>query len=169
MLVVALIKPSQTLAQTRKATCTSSAAGGKPKRSTPACVLSRHKRKSKHHDTSKHHAKHGLTRLPKGIGSPPVEAFCEDGSAPVRAHDGSFSCEDGSEPLCEDGATPVRSKDGTRLLCPVFTEEEASAAEAECEEAESATCEASSVTGQEPCEASANGSTGALCEGEDES
>jgi hypothetical protein len=169
MLAAALIKPSQSLAQTRKATCPSSAARGKAKSSTSACAKSRHKRR--HHDTSRHNAKHAVSKLPKGISSTVVEAYCEDGSAPVRARDGSFSCEDGSEPLCEDGATPAHSKNGTRLVCPVFSEEEASASEVECEEGESAACvsEASSAAGEETCEASASDSTGALCEDEAES
>jgi hypothetical protein len=169
MLAAALIRPSQTLAQTRKATCPTTASRGKAKSNTAACDKSRHKRKGKRHDAGKHPAKHATAKLPNGVSPATVEAFCEDGSAPVRAHDGSFSCEDGSEPLCEDGATPVRSKNGTRLVCHIFSEEEASAAEVECEEAESSTCEADSGTGEEPCEVSASDSTGAVCEGEDES
>lgn len=48
-------------------------------------------------------------------GSP--EAVCEDGSAPVRAGDGSFSCDDESLPVCEDGSVPVPSSSGSTLVC----------------------------------------------------
>ena len=44
------------------------------------------------------------------------EATCEDGSAPVRAGDGSFSCGDESEPTCEDGSEPTPTSDLT-LRC----------------------------------------------------
>jgi hypothetical protein len=48
-------------------------------------------------------------------GSP--EAVCEDASAPVRASDGSFSCDDESLPVCEDGSVPVPSSSGSTLIC----------------------------------------------------
>jgi len=50
-------------------------------------------------------------------GSGSTEATCEDGSAPVRASDGSFFCDDESQPVCEDGSTPVVSSSGLTLVC----------------------------------------------------
>lgn len=59
-------------------------------------------------------------------------AVCEDESAPVRAGDGSYSCDDGSEPLCQDGAMPTFSNNGSTLICKPLTpaEEAAEGAEA---------------------------------------
>jgi hypothetical protein len=45
------------------------------------------------------------------------EAECEDGSAPERAGDGSFACEDESRPSCPDGSRPALSDDGSMLVC----------------------------------------------------
>ncbi len=44
-------------------------------------------------------------------------ALCEDGSAPPLAGNGSFSCDDESEPACENGSRPVTSSDGSHLVC----------------------------------------------------
>jgi hypothetical protein len=43
-------------------------------------------------------------------------AICEDESAPLQVGDGSYSCEDGSEPECEDGSSPTLSSAST-LVC----------------------------------------------------
>jgi hypothetical protein len=43
-----------------------------------------------------------------------VAALCEDGAAPVLSANGSFSCQDGSEPVCEGGATFI---DGSPPVC----------------------------------------------------
>ena len=53
----------------------------------------------------------------KGVSQ--VAAICEDGSVPIRAHDGSFSCDDGSEPGCENGSEPILSGDRSALVCEV--------------------------------------------------
>jgi hypothetical protein len=58
-------------------------------------------------------------------------AVCEDESAPVRAGDGSYSCDDGSEPVCQDGAIPTFSKNGSTLICKPLTAAEEAAAGAE--------------------------------------
>lgn len=50
-------------------------------------------------------------------GSEWSEAECEDGSAPERAGDGSFACEDESQPACPDGSHPTPSDDGSMLVC----------------------------------------------------
>ena len=42
-----------------------------------------------------------------------LPATCEDGSAPVRAGDGSFSCDDESDPDCSNGSIPALSSDGS--------------------------------------------------------
>jgi hypothetical protein len=46
------------------------------------------------------------------------EAACEDGSTPTAMSDGSFACEDGSQPTCEDGSQPV-STEGS-LACIAY-------------------------------------------------
>jgi hypothetical protein len=60
-----------------------------------------------------------LCPVPPASGSEWSEAECEDGSAPERAGDGSFACEDGSQPACTDGSTPRLSDDGSMLVCLV--------------------------------------------------
>jgi hypothetical protein len=45
------------------------------------------------------------------------EPSCEDGTAPVRARDGSLSCDDGSEPICEDGLPPALSGSPSTPVC----------------------------------------------------
>jgi hypothetical protein len=52
----------------------------------------------------------------------PTPAICEDESAPMRLGDGSFSCEDESEPECEDGSAPLPSGDGSALICNLVPE-----------------------------------------------
>jgi hypothetical protein len=43
-------------------------------------------------------------------------AICEDESTPLLLGDGSYPCEDGSEPECEDGSSPTLSSAST-LVC----------------------------------------------------
>ncbi|MFI4989486.1 MAG: hypothetical protein ACHQHO_01040 [Solirubrobacterales bacterium] len=65
-------------------------------------------------------AKHGVKLVcpaPPAAGSDWSEAECEDGSAPERAGDGSFACEDESQPACPDGSHPTLSDDGAMLVC----------------------------------------------------
>ena len=45
------------------------------------------------------------------------EAVCEDGSRPLSVGEGSFSCDDGSEPACEDGTQPTLSSNRARPVC----------------------------------------------------
>jgi hypothetical protein len=162
-LVIALIGPAETLAQTHKSACSGSAAHAKkPKSATHPCPS--HKSKGKGHGTStkakhtkKHHKSGGLL-----LGIP---ASCEDGNAPTLS-EGSFHCSDGSEPQCVDGATPTASRNGKMLLCPAVAGSETSSGEAECEE-EELECVASSGSDEDACEATASGSV--ACEGEAES
>jgi hypothetical protein len=163
-LVAALIGPAETLAQTHKSACSSSAAPAKRSKGTSHPCPS-HKSKGKGHGSStkakhtkKRHKKGPLLRIP---------ASCEDGNAPVPS-EGSFHCSDGSEPQCVDGATPAVSRNGKMLLCPAVAtaEGEAGSSEAECEE-EELECVASSGSDEEACEAAASGSI--ACEGEAES
>jgi hypothetical protein len=58
-------------------------------------------------------------------------ALCEDETAPLRAGNGSYSCDDGSEPLCQDGAIPTVSRSGSTLICKPLTAAEEAAAGAE--------------------------------------
>jgi hypothetical protein len=151
--VVALLGPAQTLAQTRKAACPTSATHGK-KKPAVRCTRPAYKHKAQTRRTHKRRVKPntkttGKTSPPAS--APAAPALCEDGNTPVRAADGSFSCADGSEPECEGGATPTAAHSGHRLLCPVSAESESSASEAECEQ-EGSGCAAGA--GEEVCETS---------------
>ncbi len=82
----------------------------------------------------------------------------------MRAADGAFSCEEGSEPECEDGATPTLSSTGASLVCMSSPDPQAGYGEAECTqegEAEGACSAAPSCAAQ--------ASEGSGCEGEDAS
>jgi hypothetical protein len=54
---------------------------------------------------------------PIRAGEPSGPPICEDESVPARAGDGSYACDDGSEPECEDGSSPTLSSDGSALIC----------------------------------------------------
>jgi len=160
VLVAALLGPAQTLAQTRKLSCSHA----KSKHGARACVQTSRKGKARH--SSKHRRKHTPTTTP-GAAAPAVEpASCEDGSAPVKEANGSFSCADGSEPECEDGASPTLAHNDKSLLCPVIAEPESESGEAECEEGLSALCstEALPNSKEEACEVSSSTSSSFICE-----
>lgn len=61
-------------------------------------------------------------------------AVCEDGSAPIRAGDGSFSCVDESQPVCEDGSVPTPSSSGTTLVCGAEPSDDSGVTEVTCED-----------------------------------
>ncbi len=164
VIAMALFGAAQTLAQTHKAACSTSAHA--KKHSAHACTQPSHKVKAH----TKRHTKHAPKKTAKK--NPPasqaaVAAQCEDGSAPVRASDGSFSCDDGSEPECESGATPAPSRNGKSLLCPVPAESEAASSEAECEEEGLGCTTTGSDPGEQACTASAADSSSFTCEAED--
>jgi hypothetical protein len=75
-----------------------------------------------------------LVCVVKASGSGQSEALCEDGSAPIRAGDGSFSCDDESMPVCEDGSTPTPSSSGSTLVCGPESSDDSGATEVGCEE-----------------------------------
>jgi hypothetical protein len=164
-LAIALVGPSETFAQTHRATCTSSHA--KARHATHNCPQSSHKAKTR--PAVKHRAKrsHRKTKTKRSAHGSKARSFvpavCEDGNTPVLEAEGSFSCEDGSEPLCEDGATPTRSTNGKSLVCTVASESEATGGDAECEEepeaGEGSACGIETEAGEQACEAS-------LCEAE---
>ena len=167
-LVAALLGPAQTLAQTRRAvSCPSSTAHAKTRRGAHACERSSHKGKA---HRRKHRSKHALAKAPhQGVPVSLPAAYCEDGSPPARASNGSFSCSDGSEPECEDEAEPTRSANGRSLVCAILEgegEEEAESGESECEEAGSSFCAQAPAPGsdEDSCEASAGESSSFLCE-----
>jgi hypothetical protein len=169
-LVVILLGPAQTLAQTRKSCSTSGES--KTKHPAHACSQSSRRGKKKHH-SSKHHTKRVAAKKTSKASAPAAAlvepARCEGGQTPVRTANGTFSCSDGSEPECEDGATPIASRKGTRLVCPVSTEAEAEAesgsSAVECEE-EGLAC--STVTGEQACETSGGDSSSFSCEADSE-
>jgi hypothetical protein len=160
VLVAALLGPSQTLAQTHKLACSHARA----KRRTHACTQFSDKGKTRHANRRRG-GKHSLAQAPSETIPALAAASCEDGSAPIRESNGSFSCADGSEPECEDGATPARSGNGKSLLCPVIGESE-SESEAECEESLAATCAQGTLPGssEHACEASSSASSSFICE-----
>lgn len=177
VLVAALLAPSQTLAQTHRPTCSTSAAQSKTKGTVHACAQSSHKGKGRSHahHATKRHAEHGGAKHPLVKKSPktappappaPPAASCEDGSAPVRANDGSFSCKDGSEPACEDSSNPTRSSSDTSLVCPVSSEGGSGSSEAECEEGLGSTCSAGTdfSSAEHACEASSSDGSSFVCE-----
>lgn len=166
---VTLLGPAQTLAQTRKA-CSKPTSQTKTKHAAGACTKSSRRSKKTRH-SSRHHAKPAPTKKAPKTSTPAsasvLPARCEGGEAPVRAADGTFSCNDGSEPECEDGATPTASHKGTRLVCPVSTEADAesSSTGAECEE-EGLACNAGA--GEQPCETSGSDGSSFSCEADSE-
>jgi hypothetical protein len=62
------------------------------------------------------------------------EAVCEDGSAPIQAGDGSFSCVDESQPVCENGSVPTLSSSGTTLVCGAEPSVDSGVSEVTCED-----------------------------------
>ncbi len=70
----------------------------------------------------------------KAGGSAQTEAVCEDGSAPVPAGQGSFSCDDESMPVCEDGSIPAPSSSGSTLVCGPESSDDSGAVEVGCDE-----------------------------------
>jgi hypothetical protein len=159
VLVAALLGPSQTLAQTHKIACSHARA----KRRTHVCTQLSRKGKTRH--ASRHPGKHSLAQGPSETVPALTAASCEDGSAPARESNGSFSCADGSEPECENGATPARSGNGKSLLCPVIGEDE-SESEAECEEGLAAVCAQGTLPGsdEQACEVSSSADSSFICE-----
>ncbi|MCW3018721.1 MAG: hypothetical protein JWN10_1029 [Solirubrobacterales bacterium] len=168
-LVVTLLGPAQTLAQTRKA-CSTPTSRSKTKHAARSCPKSSRRSKKTRH-SSKHHAKGTPARKTSQTSAPAAAsvepARCEGGQTPVRGSGGTFSCGDGSEPECEDGATPTPSHKGTRLVCPVSTEAEAesSSTAAECEEEELG---CSAGAGEQPCETSGSDGSSFSCEADGE-
>ncbi len=172
VLAAMLLGPSQTLAQTRKPSCTTSSARTGGRHTSRKCTQSPRKTggKTQARHAAKRHSKHataGKTHK-RAPSAPAPAAKCEDASAPVRAGDGSFSCADGSEPACEDGATPTPSGNGKSLVCPISNESEPSSVEAECEEASALDCGGASGPGEQACENSAGAGASSVCEGEGE-
>lgn len=157
-LAAALLCASQSLAQTRrsKAACTA-AAHAKGKRHAATCTTRKPRRAAKGRGKRRKHGKRA--RHGSGAGQAPTAARCEDGSAPAPTGNGSFECEDGSEPECEDGATPTPAPGGQGLLCPVSGE--GAGGEADCEELEEQEGGCGSEGGVQACEAA-----DASCEGQ---
>ncbi len=61
-------------------------------------------------------------------------ATCEDESTPTRSPEGSYACDDGSEPSCEDGSTPVRLSATSAPMCRLAPGQDPSEGQqAECE------------------------------------
>jgi hypothetical protein len=119
-LALLLARPSATLGQGARAGCSSSTAH--PTRGVRACATRGHKTHARS-KAKKHHIKHAVAKKKaKGRSAGPSAAAaqppatCEDAAMPIHGSDGSYSCEDGSEPECASGAEPTPSS-GLRLLC----------------------------------------------------
>jgi hypothetical protein len=171
LLALALTAPSQTLAHARKPACSAARhSKGKP-RKEHGCAPSSHRGRRKGHSTNRH-AKHTIARRGAGAtqAAPAAStpASCEDGGAPVRAANGSFSCLDGSDPECEDGSTPSRSGNGISLVCLVSAEAGSESGESECEEGPAGLCEAGDdlSASEHPCQASSGDGSSFVCEDE---
>lgn len=165
VLVAALLGPAQSLAQTRKLSCSSSSTHPRSKHTSHACVVRpSHKRKA--HHAAGRHGKHSLAGGAPGTTVALVPATCEDGSTPVQAADGSFSCDDGSAPECEDGSTPTPADKGTSLVCAVPIEDLSEDEEAECEEELTGACTVEPISGanEQTCTTSPASSSGFVCE-----
>jgi hypothetical protein len=160
VMAAALLGPSQTLAQTHRSSCPT-AAHAKAKCKAHACVQSSHKGKA--HHAAKCQGKHAGKKGPKKSARQALApAYCEGGGTPVQAANGSFSCEDGSEPQCENGAIPTPR--GKSLVCPVVFNEESSSSQAECEEEEGAGSCAGGGSGTPSGAAPRSGAGGQACE-----
>jgi len=174
VLCAALLGAPQSLASARHSGCRASASahGGSRRSSTAdAARACTHTDKGRGHHAAKPHRKHRRT---KGKGHRRsshqrsdlfTPALCADGTAPTSLGEGSFSCDDGSEPGCKDGATPVIAADGASLVCAVALEGELLGGE--CEEEAQGACEAEDD--ERECEAaSASGGCEQEAEGEGE-
>ena len=122
-----------------------------------SCTTTRHARRAVRH-CSRHHA-HKVAHKPKKQAKPAAPApkltpaSCEDGSAPVRSADGSYTCQDGSEPACEDGSEPIRPATSSAPLCRVPREEAECTLEAGGDCGIELACEdAEEVAGPQGCE-----------------
>ncbi|HTU79620.1 MAG TPA: hypothetical protein VMF09_12755 [Solirubrobacteraceae bacterium] len=172
VLTAALLGPAETLAQTHRTTCPSAGAHTRDKRARRACAPSSHKPKTHHavkRDAGKGRSK---ARPARKSGRSRTSGFtparCEDGSVPALAADGSFSCEEGSEPHCEDGATPTRATGGKTLVCAPASEPQAPAgAETECEELEEGEAEEASACPAGASSGSGSGSGEQSCQASD--
>jgi hypothetical protein len=116
---------------------------------------------SRHSSSRKHAGKPGATVV---FLSP---ATCEDESTPTRNPEGSYACDDGSEPACEDGSTPVRLSATSAPMCRLTPGQDPSEdQQAECE-GESGQC----TTVEWACEGEGEAAASQNCEagGEDTS
>lgn len=174
ILAAALLGPSQTLAQTRRSSC-AGITHARAVHGTHVCPQPSNTKKPKAHTrhTAKPHGHHTaagkVTKGKRGAAAATAPALCEDASTPVRTADGSFSCDDGSEPACEDGATPTRSANGRSLVCALADEGESGSGTAECEEEDQSACAVGSGSdgGEPACEANGEASSEEACEAED--
>jgi hypothetical protein len=121
-LALLLARPSATLGQGARAGCSTSTSH--PTHGMRACATRGHKTHARR-KTKKRHIKHAVAKKnaknrSAGRSAAPAQppATCEDAAMPIRGSDGSYSCEDGSEPECASGAEPTPSS-GFKLLCPV--------------------------------------------------
>jgi hypothetical protein len=188
VLATALLGPSQTLAQkTGRLACATATGHARAKRDAHVCVKPARRRKARHTTKLTVTGRRAKSVSGKSVpgksvpgksvpgktppGTTPVSttpASCEDGSAPVAADGGSFSCGDGSEPTCEDWATPTPAANGKSLICPPTIEEGPEAIEAECEEGLATTCPAGATPGsdEQACAATASSNPDFICEQE---
>jgi hypothetical protein len=121
-LALLLSRPPATLGQAVRAGCSSSTAH--PARGVRACATGGHKTHARP-KAKRHHIKHAVAKkkaknrsAARSAAPTQPPATCEDAAMPIHGSEGSYSCEDGSEPECASGAEPTPSS-GFELLCAV--------------------------------------------------
>jgi hypothetical protein len=122
-----------------------------------SCTTSHHAKHAAAKRCAKHHSRKHKTRKASKTAAPAPKltpAKCEDGTAPVRATSGAYTCEDGSEPACQDGTDPVHLSASPAPVCRVSQ----GGAGHECGQGQSGecgpefTCEEEVTEGPQGCE-----------------
>jgi hypothetical protein len=159
LLLALLAAPVQTLAQThtaRRASCSTRAGAHAKSASGRASCLAHRRKAAVPHTAKRHTAKHMHSKAhkPTKAAAPRLApASCEDETTPVRQSNGSFACDDGSEPACEDESSPIRSGHALACVIPPGTSPSPSPGEAPCETTAESFCYTGSAGGTEPsCE-----------------
>jgi len=129
--VAVLALALQATAQARRAACRP-LPGAHHRHGARACARSGHRsRAHARRRANGHHSRHAVGRRGRAnlpATSSRTAAVCANGSEPILAGSGFFSCNDGSEPACPGGASPAPSGDGSALVCDVASADSASSA-----------------------------------------
>lgn len=80
----------------------------------------RHPHKAVKSQSRRHHTQSSKGKSGGGSAAHQAEttpAVCENGSTPSTSGQGTFACDDGSEPVCENGSEPASTSGGSKLVC----------------------------------------------------